>query len=442
MNLSTRTLKLIISIGLIVLSGNLSAQRDLSLLEAIQIGLENNYQIQISEQELEIAKNNNTLGAAGFWPAINVGLGLRNRYDNAPAIQDPEGERQKYVTNTFSPYADINWTLFRGFGVQLTKQQLALLEELTEGNATVVVENTIQGIILAYYKVLLDQEKLGILAEVKELSGDRYLYNQYKKELGAAVTYDVLQANNSFLSDSTNYLLQELNLINSKLILKLLLGVEPEVQFNLTDKFEVSAHEYVLDDMMSTMLENNSLIRNQYINQEILKKDIKLAKSNILPTLGLNAGVDQFNTRTQQIDQGASYSNNFDFYLNLTLNFNLFNGGNTRRTIQNSKISEIIGQLEIRDLTRSLSNLMVNNYELYNIRKQLYMVAVANLESNQLNLEISGDKFRSGAINSFNYRDIQLQFLNAAFNRLEAVYNMIDTQTELLRLTGGILSGY
>jgi len=67
-------------------------------------------------------------------------------------------------------------------------------------------------------------------------------------------------------------------------------------------------------------------------------------------------------------------------------------------------------------------------------------VAEAGIESAELNLEISKEKYLNGSINSFNFRDVQLIYLNAAFSRLSAVYNLIDAHTELLRLTGGILT--
>ena len=58
------------------------------------------------------------------------------------------------------------------------------------------------------------------------------------------------------------------------------------------------------------------------------------------------------------------------------------------------------------------------------------------------NLEIAQDRFKAGTINSFNYRDIQLVYLNAALAKAEAVFNLIDTQTELMRLTGNIVAEY
>ena len=71
---------------------------------------------------------------------------------------------------------------------------------------------------------------------------------------------------------------------------------------------------------------------------------------------------------------------------------------------------------------------------------ELLNVADENLEASQLNLSISEEKYRSGVINSFNYRDVQLIYLNAALRRLQAIYNLIDSKTQLTRITGGFLA--
>ena len=113
-----------------------------------------------------------------------------------------------------------------------------------------------------------------------------------------------------------------------------------------------------------------------------------------------------------------------------------------RRGIKNSQIAEQIGALETSEMEISLTNLMKNNFDLYNIRKELYMVSEANLESASLNMEISTEKFRSGAINSFNFRDVQIIYLRAAAEKYRAIFNLIDMQTELLRLSGGIISEF
>jgi outer membrane protein len=417
------------------------AQEGLLLADAIKKGLENNFQIRIYSQTSEIAKNSNSWGVAGRFPSIDLGVQQNNRFDNTPSQVNPD-DRSKYYTNSVHPYINLQWILFRGFAVQITKQKLESLEKLSEGNIAIVVENTIQSIVLAYYKVLLEEEKLKVLEKVKNLSRDRYDYMMERKNLGTAVTFDVLQAKNAFLSDSSNFLLQKLNLKNANLNLHLLLGDESKVQYNLTDEFNVVEQELDINVLMERMKADNKTLRNQYINQEILKKDIRFQKSPLFPALSMNAGFDNFNSRIKFVDNDPSYTNNFDYYASFTLSFNLSNGGNTRIAIQNAKIQEIMGELSISEMELQLSNTLINFYDLYNIRKQLHDVSLANMESSELNMQISEEKFKAGAINSFNYRDIQIAYLLAAKNKLEAIYNLIDTRTEILRMIGGIITEY
>ena len=429
----------ILSIILLVIGGQ--SQTTLSLDSAIIIGLENNFQIRISQEQYNIAELNNRWGTVGRFPSINLGLSNINRYDNTPMFDTSafEYDRGDQYSNSLTPYVNLQWLLFDGLSVNMNKQKLDMLESYSLGYSTIVVENTIQAIILGYYLALLEEERLKVLESVKGLSGDRYNYEMLRKDLGSAVTFDVLQAKNSYFSDSTNYLLQQLRVKNAYLRLNLLLGEPPTVKFTIIDSFKVELQIYAMDDLMNKMLANNRTLLNQYVNQEILKKDVSLAKSNIWPSLKMNAGADY----TQGWYDWEKHQNNtylFDYYANFTLSFNLFNGGNTRRAIESAKISEKIGEIEIVQAKQTLENLLVNQFDLYSIRKQLLEVAEVNLESAELNMKIATEKYRNGTINSFNFRDVQLIFLNASSNKLNAVYELIDSEVELLRLTGGIIT--
>ena len=417
------------------------AQQPLTLAGAIAKGLENNFQIRIAEQNFNIAALTNAQGTVGRWPSITLGLNNINRYDNTPELDSATFtfKRDDIYSNSLTPYVNVRWLLFDGLSVTMNKQKLDLLEEYSAGYSTIVVENTLQAIILGYYNALLEQERQRVLDEVKDLSGDRYAYEMMRKELGSAVTFDVLQAKNSFLSDSTNYLLQELNVKNAFLRLNLLLGEPPSVQFSLTDSFQVELQQYVLTDLMDKMLSSNTNLLNQYVNQEILKKDVRISKSDLWPTLSMNTGMD-FTQGWYDFNKNEANTYLFDYYANFSLSFNLFNGGNTWRAIKTARINEQIGTLQMQELKQTLENLLVTQFDLYRIRRQLLEVANLNLESAQLNMQIATDKYRNGTINSFNFRDVQLIYLNAASRKLNAIYDLIDSQTELLRLTGGIVS--
>ena len=59
---------------------SLSAQEKLSLAQAIEIGIQNNYQIEIAKQNLQVANNNNDWGAAGRYPRLDFNINSINTF--------------------------------------------------------------------------------------------------------------------------------------------------------------------------------------------------------------------------------------------------------------------------------------------------------------------------------------------------------------------------
>lgn len=424
-----------ILIYILLISGLIvQAQQPLSLTDAISKALENNYDIRIIKENQRIAEINNNWGTAGRYPYINLSLGD----DNSLNLN----ENENFVTNRFSAGASMNWTIFDGFSVRINKQRFEELEQLSKQNTAIMVEGTIQSVILAYYDVLLQKEKLATYKEVMELSEDRFKKAEDQKEFGTAVTYDVLQAQNAYLSDQSGYLLQEVAYKNALRDLNYLMAEPAEVTYTLTEAFEAMPVDYSFADLQSQLFENNKSLQNQYVNQRLLENAVAAAKSAYSPSLDFRGGVTGTSTRSNFENRGESWANSANFYGNFTLSFNLFNGGNRKRALQIAKIDEEIGLVEIDEIKHDLTNSLSNIYEFYLVRKVLLNVANENLEAARLNLQISQDKFESGAINSFNFRDVQNIYLNASQRKLEAIYDFIDTHTALLRMVGVIVQEY
>ena len=104
-----------------------------------------------------------------------------------------------------------------------------------------------------------------------------------------------------------------------------------------------------------------------------------------------------------------------------------------------ARINEEIVNIETEQMKHSITNLLMNELDAYNVRKVMLDVANESIEAAELNLSIAEEKLNSGAINSFNYRDIQMIYLNSALNRISAIYNLIAANTVLTRLTGGFV---
>ncbi len=412
----------------------MQAQNQLSLNEAIENALENNYSIKIVRQNQRIAEIQNNWGTAGRYPYVNLSLGDDNSYNI--------NEGDNTIANRFTGGASINWTLFDGFLVQINKQRYEELENLSENNTAIMVESTIQSVILAYYSVLLEKEKLQVYDDVMKLSEDRFRLAEDRKEFGTFVTYDVLQAQNAYLSDRSNYLLQQVTYKNALRDLNYLMADETGSSYNLTDSFSAIPVDYNLQDLKSQLFENNKVLQNQYVNQRLLENAWAAAKSAFSPTVDFRGGLTGASQRIDNVNNGSNWNNSASIYGNFTLSFNLYSGGNRKRALQIAKINEDIGGIEINEMEHDLTNGLANLYEFYLVRTELLDVARENLAAAKLNLQISREKFESGAINSFNYRDVQNIYLNAALRELEAIYDFIDTHTALLRMAGVIIQEY
>lgn len=423
----------LISLLLLISTTSLAiTQERLSLSDAIATALENNYDIRIINRNEEITEINNTWGSAGLLPTISFGLSSSNRA-NFNEVSD-------YTSTTLTPDLSLNWTLFNGFSIRIMKQKLEALAHLSKGNTAVLVEQTIQSVILVYYKVLLEQEKLDVVREVMDLSSDRYDYVIAKKEIGSAVTYDVLLAKSAWLEDKAAFLFQDVILSNAIRDLSYMMGVTFETDYTFTEKFASELRNYEWETLLDKMLSNNKTLRNQYIQEMLLEKEVALAKSLYYPSFSLRSGVDASSVRTKYEGASATTSKLQNLSAILTLSYSLFDGGIKKRALRISKIQEETVQIETAGMKHSLTNQLAKLLDLYNVRKDLYNVAEENIETSSLNMQISEDKFRVGAINSFNYRDVQLIYLNASINRLQAIYNLIDVDTALARITGVIVT--
>jgi outer membrane protein TolC len=234
--------------------------------------------------------------------------------------------------------------------------------------------------------------------------------------------------------------MQESNYSNSLKNLNYLLGDTTHSIYRLTDSFEAIDEQYNYSDLRQKAFENNSTLKNQYLNQKILQNNIGLAKSSYYPTLSLSTGTDYIQSWNFAGGESAD-DYTYDFYVNLTLSYTLYGAGSKKRQMQKALISQDIGEVSIAEMQHKVENDLYRLYDLYLVRKQLLKVSIEAEQSAALNLELGNERFKNGTINSFNLRDLTIYYMNAANQRLESTYNLIQGHTELLRITGGIVNG-
>jgi outer membrane protein TolC len=413
------------------------AQDGLSLEEAVARSLQKNFDVQVARLQTEVAANNNTWGQTSALPTIGLTAAVNSNISDQS--QNPTSFIQaKLQTQGLQYGASLNWTLFDGFGMFASKRQLELLETQSEGNAALVMENAVQAVTLAYYDVKMQQERLNVLREVIQLSRERLDYVKYKRDLGAGSTFEVLQFDNAIITDSTNFLLQSLALRNAVRNLNVLMGEEVDAEWTFSTVLEAPTVAYRYTELWNEVASSNQSLRNQVINSLLAAQDARLAKSFMYPVVSFNAGITESENQFSAGELSARGAT-LNYFGNFTLNFNLFNGGKTRRALQNARVREEISLLSQQELERQVQADLRNLLDLYGAQLTIYELTATNVENQRLALEIARDRFQTGLINTFDYRAQQLAFMNAGMAQIEAMQQLLNTHTQMVRLRGGLV---
>ena len=264
------------------------SQDSLSLSKAIENGLQKNYDIRLTLKNVGINKIFNNWGEAGKLPQVNLNIGQNNSISdqrNNPISFAPF----LFLSNDVSGSLSVNWTIFNGFGVRANKKKLEQLEIQSENTATLAIENTIHGIILAYYQAKIQKEQLNLLKNILKLTKEKFKQQQAKSELGIGVKFDLLQYEGNLYTDSSNKLFQKLALRNSIRNLNLIMGEDVEKKWILTSKIKPELNQKDLASLKKEMLSNNTNIKNQFIDIALNQEDISLAKSQFYPVINFNS---------------------------------------------------------------------------------------------------------------------------------------------------------
>ncbi len=436
-------------IFIIIIINISQAQESLSLKRAIEIGLENNYQIKISKKQTEIAAASNNYEAAGRYPNVSLNISNNNSFNLTENEIDFAQQNGASVANALVPSVDASWVLFDGWKVNINKRRFEELQNQTMGNTEIAIENTIQSIMQAYYLALIQKEQLGVLREVIQLSKDRIAYQEIKKEYGQAGTFDILQTQDAYLNDSTTLLVQTNTLETALRNLNLAMGVDDfSKTYILTDPLPQNPARYQYEVLEEELFNNNKNIKNLYVAQELAKINLDFQESFRYPTVRANAGLrlngNSFklfkeNPMTQE-PFGAFLSGSSNLYLNFSASYPLYDAGNRKRNIEIAKMEQEVSEMNILDIKRNLSAQL--NITLANYNNQLRLLNLTDqlIKNSKTNLNLAQERFKGGLITSFDYRTIQLAYVNASQSRLNALYNLKNTEIDILRITGKIRS--
>jgi len=424
-------LNLVCFIGLI----QTNAQDTLELATAIQIGLENNFNIKISEGQKQIASNNNTIGNAGFLPSLDATASQRYTLENTSNtfLDGREQTRDGAKSNNFSAGAAFNWTLFDGTTMFYTKNRLAELEKEGIAMTNSVIQNIVAQIAKEFYTVALEQIRLQLLQGNISLSEDRLEIAKNQYEFGRASKMEFLQAQVDLNRDKSNYMIQQERLAASKTTLNELLGRDVTLDFFVV--FDPELNTSLQYEELAAALEKNNpelLAAEYYVNASYLSQ--KELFGERIPSIGLNLGYNYAKSEAQAGFLLSRQSSGITYGVSAA--WNLFDGFNLNRRVQNAKITAENSKFTYEAIKLSLERELYSTYISYQNNIQLREMEDANREVARENNEIAIERYRVGNSSPLELREAQINLLEANLRFLDAAYSLKTGEIDLLLLAG------
>ena len=106
------------------------------------------------------------------------------------------------------------------------------------------------------------------------------------------------------------------------------------------------------------------------------------------------------------------------------------------------KVQEQVNLMEIDKLKSNLTKDLAVNFDTYQTRLRVFELNKTSFQVAQQNFDIAKLKENSGLLSSFNLRDVEMAYLSSGITLFQSAYNLIESHTTLLKLTGGIVQDY
>ena len=412
----------------------LFAQETLRLEDAVARSLQNNLGIRLARQQAEISAIGNAWGAAGALPQI--GLSATGSNAVSDQSQNPTSFiQEKLESESINIGGQLNWVLFDGFGMFANKRALERLQEQAEGQAAIVIEQTASAIMQAYNNVLVQLALRDVLSAAMGVSRARLDWMEARQATGASSTFDRLQFDNALLTDSLAWLQQSANIKQATMALNRLMGETVESQWKFASTLNAPKSRNDFGELRSRVLSNATVIQNALVAQELAEAGVQQARARLSPNVSLTASQNEQSSRFEAGDlSGDGVTKNVS--ANLAVNFNLFNGGATRRAIQQAKMQVAMAEMQAEDQRREVDRLLQDAWSRWSSAEQTHLISIQLTENSRRSLEIAQERLTSGAINSLDFRKIQMQVINLQQQQLQALNAWQSADIELQRLSG------
>ncbi|CAM3533778.1 outer membrane efflux protein [Flavobacterium saliperosum S13] len=414
-----------------------NAQEVLTVDEAVQIALKNNYDIKIASNDAEVSKENKSIANAGMLPKLDATLTQSNTIQNTKQTQATGEVREldNAKNNSLVYGVSLGWTVFDGFRMFARYDQLKALEKQGEVQLKMMVLTKVSDVMTTYYDLVQQQQLVNALDTTIVISKQRLKTAENRFTIGKASKLEVLNAQVDLNTDLSNLLKQKELFETTKIRLNELLARDVATDFKVVEEVAVD-DTLKLVDLNALVEKQNPQLQMALLNKTVAELDLKQVRANRYPTVQLNSGYT-FN-RSESSLGFVSQSSGRGFNYGVSASLNIFNGFLQNRNEKIAKLQVENSTLVIEQQKQTITSQLASLFQTY-----LTNVELAKLEENneaiaKRNLEITLEKFRIGTITTIEFRSAQQNYVNAIARNSSAKFQAKISEVMLNEIAGNI----
>ncbi len=399
--------------GMLLFAAAVDAQV-LSPDEAVEIALTNNFGIMIARNDARVASVNNTSGNAGMLPTA------------AAAVSD------RYLISSSSNALDasiaLNWTVFDGFRMFVTKKKLGSFESLGELRYRDKVLATVSEVTEAYYDVVRQKQRYASFDEIVGRGNDLVNVLQRSFDNGLMHKGTLLQAQIDVNVFREQEIRQQAVIVSARRTLNGLLGRDARTSLEVIDSI-VTDYRPDSAQLSRKVFEKNTTLLSYEKSVEISRLAVQELRGLRLPQLTLNAGYvwtqDNPATLASRAD-GASVGG--------VVTFPLFQAGNITRQVASAGIALQSAEINLRNAKIDLAARLQEALDEFENSRKLLEIESLNVLLAKENLEIATARLAQGVSTILELRQAQLSFVESQTRLIDIRYNLKIAETMLKRL--------
>ena len=417
-------IRIIITVAITLLTFVFSfGQKKWSLQECVDYALENNITLKRAKLSTNYSKEDITIAKARLLPSVsasasqNFGVGSKydrinpsNNFGISAGVDIYNGGRNKLLVDQANN------------GIALSQLDL----ETLQSNISLQIANS-------YLNALFNKENIKLAKEQIAITKIQLNKMQELIDAGVKPRADILDiqatlaSNNEQLTKAENAL--DLSLLNLAQLIQV-----PSSNFDIQNVV-INIDKAILvynnsDGIYQKAVENRPEIKKAQLDIDNAELGVKIAKTNLKPTVSMNYGLNT-SYRYNYSGDGSfnkisnQYNDNHGHSLGISARYTIFDGKSRKASITKAKINKEIIEQGLIDEKLKLRETIERAYLDAKASLKQYESSLSSLKSQEESFNIAQERYKLGAMNSFDFDLVKSRLFNSKIAVINAKYNFV-----------------